>query len=122
MAWHGRIQKSHGKVKITLVDMNKAVYERQPAMLADLVRLTLREKGITVRNSATAQRVTAESITLSDESVIKCDLVVWATGASAPPFLKANTDLKTVCVCVHLCVFVHVCMVVYGYVICECGV
>ena len=68
-----------------------------PGALASTRQRTLAEfarRKVTVRPRSSVKKVTQDHLQLVDETKIPADLVIWATGASAPEFLQ-QLDLPT---------------------------
>lgn len=64
----------------------------QPDAAARIFRRVLAERGIALREAAEVARVEAGGLVFADGTALACDAVVWATQASAPPWL-AETGL-----------------------------
>jgi pyruvate/2-oxoglutarate dehydrogenase complex dihydrolipoamide dehydrogenase (E3) component len=66
--------------QVTLVQGDSRLLQRVDADAAALVEASLREDGVDIRLDARAERVTANSLTLADDSEIPFDRLLLATG------------------------------------------
>ncbi len=82
-------------LKITLVEAASRILPAVPERLSqDVVRL-LDKIGVEVRTNARVTEVRADGVQLADGGFIPSELVVWAAGVKAPPFLHDIGGLET---------------------------
>ena len=82
-------------LKITLVEAASRILPAVPERLSqDVVRL-LDKIGVEVRINARVTEVRADGVQLADGGFIPSELVVWAAGVKAPPFLHDIGGLET---------------------------
>ena len=82
-------------LKITLVEAAERILPAVPERLAAEVMALLAGIGVEVRTNARVTEVRADGVSLADGGVIPSELVVWAAGVKAPPFLKDIGGLET---------------------------
>lgn len=82
-------------LKITLVEAAERILPAVPERLAAEVMLLLSRIGVDVRVRARVTEVRADGVALADGAVIPSELVVWAAGVKAPPFLHEIGGLET---------------------------
>ncbi|MCJ2083038.1 NAD(P)/FAD-dependent oxidoreductase [Methylobacterium sp. J-090] len=82
-------------LKITLVEAASRILPAVPERLSqDVVRL-LDKIGVEVRINARVTEVRPDGVQLADGGFIPSELVVWAAGVKAPPFLHDIGGLET---------------------------
>lgn len=91
---HVRWQRRYGGVSVTLVDGNSRLLEEHGAGVRRIALRYFTQKGIAWISGATVQHVEPRRVTLNNGEALSFDLLLWATGGAAPPFL-ANTGLET---------------------------
>ncbi|MER2268750.1 NAD(P)/FAD-dependent oxidoreductase [Methylobacterium oxalidis] len=82
-------------LKITLVEAAERILPAVPARLSGEVMALLSKIGVEVRTQARVTEVRADGVQLADGGFIPSELVVWAAGVKAPPFLKDIGGLET---------------------------
>ncbi|GEP00232.1 NAD(P)/FAD-dependent oxidoreductase [Methylobacterium haplocladii] len=82
-------------LKITLVEAADRILPAVPARLSGEVMTLLSKIGVEVRVKARVTEVKAEGVQLADGGFIPSELVVWAAGVKAPPFLQGVGGLET---------------------------
>lgn len=75
-------------VRITLVNRNKELMPGCAAGTMKRVHQLIESRGQTILNDCAVERIDEDRILLSDGSTLPADVVVWATGATAPPLLS----------------------------------
>src|SRR3954462_14528935 len=75
-----------------LVEARERVMYEVSEDLAAFATRELRKRGIEVRTGTTVERVSADSVELSDGSVVPCRTVAWTTGVAPAPVV-ANLNL-----------------------------
>jgi selenide,water dikinase len=75
---------------ITVCDETAHPVAARGRRTAALVERALREQGIRFVGGAPVERVTRSAVRLKDRGELPADLVIWATGASAPPLFAAS--------------------------------
>jgi selenide,water dikinase len=88
-----RFMKKYKNVEVTLIDSNPVILEGLGSWVSNKVTSKLNEKNIKIQNSSYVQKITKETVFLSNEKQIPYDLIIWATGA-APPALNNGTNLE----------------------------
>lgn len=82
-------------LKITLVEAAERILPAVPERLSAEVMLLLSRIGVDVRVRARVTEVRADGVALADGAFIPSELVVWAAGVKAPPFLHEIGGLET---------------------------
>lgn len=82
-------------LKITLVEAAERILPAVPQRLSGEVMALLAKIGVEVRTNARVTEVRADGVSLADGGFIPSELVVWAAGVKAPPFLKDIGGLET---------------------------
>ena len=82
-------------LKITLVEAAERILPAVPERLSAEVMALLAKIGVEVRVQARVTEVRADGVALADGSFIPSELVVWAAGVKAPPFLQGIAGLET---------------------------
>ncbi|MDR7037694.1 MULTISPECIES: NAD(P)/FAD-dependent oxidoreductase [Methylobacterium] len=82
-------------LKITLVEAAERILPAVPARLSGEVMALLDKIGVEVRTNARVTEVRADGVQLADGGFIPSELVVWAAGVKAPPFLSEIGGLET---------------------------
>ena len=72
-------------VRFMLVEARDRVMPEVPPSLAAFATAELRKRGIEVRTNTTVERVSEDSIELSDGEVVPCRTVAWTTGVKSAP-------------------------------------
>ena len=72
-------------LRFVLVEARDRVMPEISADLAAFATSELRRRGIEVRTSTTVERISADSVELSDGEVIPCRTVAWTAGVRAHP-------------------------------------
>jgi NADH dehydrogenase len=74
----------HG-LRFILVEARERVMNEISADLAAFATAELRRRGMEVRTNTTVERVSADSVELSDGEVVPCRTVAWTTGVAPAP-------------------------------------
>lgn len=82
-------------LKITLVEAADRILPAVPERLSAEVMGLLAGIGVEVRTRARVTEVRADGVALADGGFIPSELVVWAAGVKAPPFLQEIGGLET---------------------------
>ncbi|GLS46756.1 NAD(P)/FAD-dependent oxidoreductase [Methylobacterium brachythecii] len=82
-------------LKITLVEAADRILPAVPERLSGEVMSLLAGIGVEVRVKARVTEVKADGVQLADGGFIPSELVVWAAGVKAPPFLQGVGGLET---------------------------
>lgn len=82
-------------IRITLVEAAERILPAVPQRLSDEVMPLLAKIGVDVRVKARVTEVRADGVHLADGAFIPSELVVWAAGVKAPPFLQDIGGLET---------------------------
>ncbi|GJD41071.1 MULTISPECIES: NAD(P)/FAD-dependent oxidoreductase [Methylobacterium] len=82
-------------LKITLVEAASRILPAVPERLSAEVMALLNKIGVEVRTQARVTEVRADGVQLADGGFIPSELVVWAAGVKAPPFLQEIGGLET---------------------------
>ncbi|MCE4225083.1 NAD(P)/FAD-dependent oxidoreductase [Methylobacterium sp. C25] len=82
-------------LKITLVEAADRILPAVPERLSGEVMSLLSGIGVEVRIKARVTEVKADGVQLADGGFIPSELVVWAAGVKAPPFLQGVGGLET---------------------------
>src|SRR5215212_2953393 len=72
-------------LRFILVEARERVMPEISADLADFATAELRRRGIEVRTSTTVERISADSVELSDGEVVPCRTVAWTAGVRPSP-------------------------------------
>ena len=81
-----------GDVNVTLIDANDRLVRGLRDKSAGFVHRELQSRGVTISLGSKVERVCQGTVHLANGKTIEADLVLWATGAVAPPLL-ASADL-----------------------------
>ncbi|WP_457104186.1 NAD(P)/FAD-dependent oxidoreductase [Methylobacterium sp. P5_C11] len=82
-------------IRITLVEAADRILPAVPQRLSAEVMQLLHKIGVDVRVKARVTEVRADGVQLADGTFIPSELVVWAAGVKAPPFLQGIGGLET---------------------------
>ena len=82
-------------IRITLVEAADRVLPAVPERLSAEVMQLLAGIGVDVRLKARVTEVRADGVQLADGTFLPSELVVWAAGVKAPPFLQGIGGLET---------------------------
>jgi NADH dehydrogenase len=82
-------------IRITLVEAADRVLPAVPERLSAEVMQLLAGIGVDVRVKARVMEVRADGVQLADGTFLPSELVVWAAGVKAPPFLQGIGGLET---------------------------
>jgi selenide,water dikinase len=82
------------QLEVTLIDSNASLANGLPKRTARRVQRELARRGVCVLLNRQVCRVADGQIEFADGATEPADLVIWATGAAAPPLL-AHTGLST---------------------------
>ncbi len=82
-------------LKITLVEAAPRILPAVPERLSREVMVLLGKIGVDVRTQARVTEVRPDGVQLADGGFIPSELVVWAAGVKAPPFLHDLAGLET---------------------------
>jgi selenide,water dikinase len=82
-----RFRRLWGQAQVSLVDASDAPLAERGTWSSSLVREALSEKRIQLVTGARAASAAAETLVLEDGRELPFDLLVWATGGAAHPFL-----------------------------------
>jgi NADH:ubiquinone reductase (H+-translocating) len=74
----------HG-LRFMLVEARERVMPEISAELAEFATAELRRRGVEVRTSTTVERISADSVELSDGEVVPCRTVAWTAGVRPHP-------------------------------------
>jgi NADH dehydrogenase len=77
----------HG-LRFMLVEARERVMYEISAELAEFAVLELRRRGVEVRTSTTVERVSRDSVELSDGEVVPCRTVAWTAGVKPAPVIS----------------------------------
>lgn len=78
---------------VTVIASRNEPVDNEARQTKDQILRLLKEKNINLVTNKTVKEVTPNSVILSDDSVINCDVAVWATGAE-PQKVSAESDLE----------------------------
>lgn len=81
--------------KITLVEAADRILPAVPERVSEQVMAILAKIGVDVRVKARVTAVNPEGVRLADGGFIPSELIVWAAGVKAPPFLQDIGGLET---------------------------
>lgn len=87
-ALQARLRSEMG-AQVTLCDRKQTVVPERGARAVRLVTAALAAQGITFRGGVVAERVDREGVHCADGRLLPADIVVWSTGAAAPPLFAA---------------------------------
>ncbi|GJD29367.1 NADH dehydrogenase [Methylobacterium adhaesivum] len=82
-------------LKITLVEAASRILPAVPERMSQDVMKLLHKIGVEVRTNARVTEVRPDGVQLADGGFIPSELVVWAAGVKAPPFLQGIGGLET---------------------------
>ena len=82
-------------IRITLVEAADRILPAVPQRLSSEVMQLLNKIGVDVRVKARVTEVRADGVQLADGTFVPSELVVWAAGVKAPPFLQGIGGLET---------------------------
>ena len=82
-------------LKITLVEAAERILPAVPERLSSEVMALLAGIGVEVRTRSRVTEVRTDGVALADGGFIPSELVVWAAGVKAPPFLHEIGGLET---------------------------
>jgi NADH dehydrogenase len=74
-------------LRFILVEARDRVMPEIYADLAEFATVELRRRGIEVRTSTTVERISAESVELSDGELVPCRTVAWTAGVRPAPVI-----------------------------------
>lgn len=92
---HNRLIHRFGSVDVVLLDSNPQVLSQEDTDLQILATQRLRECDISIMNNTRVSLVEDQYILLENGQRIPYDVVLFATGASAPKWIKTKTNLTT---------------------------
>ena len=75
-------------LRFVLVEARERVMPEISAELAQFATAELRRRGVEVRTSTTVERISAESVELSDGEVVPCRTVAWTAGVRPHPVVE----------------------------------
>lgn len=78
----------HTDVRITLLEGGERILEPLPDKVAAAATELLHQRFVRIETGCRVARVTPQAVTDEAGRVFPADLVVWAAGTQAPPFLK----------------------------------
>ncbi|MCG8585449.1 MAG: FAD-dependent oxidoreductase, partial [Pirellulales bacterium] len=78
-----------GRCQLTLVDASNRLVAGMRDKTANMVAAELQTRGVELRLGRRVNRICAGVMTLDDTSQLTTDIVIWATGAVAPPLLES---------------------------------
>jgi NADH:quinone reductase (non-electrogenic) len=76
-------------LRFILVEARDRVMPEISADLAEFATVELRRRGIEVRTSTTVERISADSVELSDGEVVPCRTVAWTAGVRPSPVVAS---------------------------------
>ena len=82
-------------MRIHLIEAADRVLPALPARMSTATEGMLRKLGVVVHTQAKVSEVTRDGVLLADGRKIAAELVVWAAGVKAPPFLKDLAGLES---------------------------
>ena len=82
-------------LKIVLIEAADRILPALPPRISDSTRRLLEKLGVEVRTGARVSEVRRDGVALADGQFVPSDLVVWAAGVKAPPFLADIGGLET---------------------------
>jgi NADH:ubiquinone reductase (H+-translocating) len=78
----------HADVRITLLEGSDRILEPLPDAVADAATQLLHQRFVRIETGCRVARVAPNGVTDTGGRVFPADLVVWAAGIQAPPFLR----------------------------------
>jgi NADH:ubiquinone reductase (H+-translocating) len=75
-------------LRFILVEARERVMPEISAELANFATAELRRRGVEVRTSTTVERISADSVELSDGEVVPCRTVAWTAGVRPHPVVE----------------------------------
>jgi NADH:ubiquinone reductase (H+-translocating) len=75
-------------LRFILVEARDRVMPEISADLAEFATVELRRRGIEVRTSTTVERISADSVELSDGELVPCRTVAWTAGVRPAPVVE----------------------------------
>src|SRR5919106_5742190 len=75
-------------VRFMLVEARERVMPEITAELAEFATAELRRRGVEVRTSTTVERISADSVELSDGELVPCRTVAWTAGVRPHPVVE----------------------------------
>jgi NADH:ubiquinone reductase (H+-translocating) len=75
-------------LRFILVEARERVMPEISAELAEFATAELRRRGVEVRASTTVERISADSVELSDGEVVPCRTVAWTAGVRPHPVVE----------------------------------
>jgi NADH dehydrogenase len=82
-------------MQLHLIEAADRVLPALPARMSAATDAMLRKLGVVVHTQAKVSEVTRDGVLLADGRKIAAELVVWAAGVKAPPFLKDLAGLES---------------------------
>ncbi|HEY4958577.1 MAG TPA: FAD-dependent oxidoreductase, partial [Caldimonas sp.] len=82
-------------MQLHLIEAADRVLPALPARMSAATEAMLRKLGVVVHTQAKVSAVTRDGVLLADGRKIAAELVVWAAGVKAPPFLKDLAGLES---------------------------
>jgi NADH dehydrogenase len=82
-------------LQLHLIEAADRVLPALPERMSAATDAMLRKLGVVVHTQAKVSEVTRDSVLLADGRRIAAELVVWAAGVKAPPFLKDLAGLES---------------------------
>ena len=77
------------EVRIVLLEARDAVLGMLPPELSEYARVRLRSMGVDVRLGTAVSRIDSRGVTLRDGAVFPTETVIWSSGVSGDPALRA---------------------------------
>ncbi len=84
------IGRDSSNLEFHLISRTEHIMPAFPAGVGRRFERVLAERGVRVHRAVGATRVSERKLTLSDSSDLELDEILWATGASAAPWLKES--------------------------------
>jgi NADH:ubiquinone reductase (H+-translocating) len=81
--------------RICVVEASDRILPALPPRLSSAATQLLRKKGVDVHTSAKVAEVLPQGVRLADGRILPAELVVWAAGVKAAPFLSNLDGLET---------------------------
>jgi len=82
-------------MRLHLIEAAERVLPALPARMSSATEALLKRLGVVVHTRAKVAEVVADGVLLADGRKIAAELVVWAAGVKAPPFLKDLAGLES---------------------------
>jgi len=82
-------------IRLILIEAADRILPALPERLSSAATRLLEKLHVSVRTSAKVSEVLPDGVKLTSGEVIPAELVVWAAGVKAPPFLKDIAGLET---------------------------